>query len=79
MLIERFGIDGGGGLGASGSILGEQLHSEIRDAPAGSNFAWQFGGAMLWDLTDRLTFDVGYRYFAIDTIEQASYAWPNSF
>jgi opacity protein-like surface antigen len=79
MVTERFGVYGGGGIGAGGYILGEQLDSEVRYAPPGSSFAWQFGGGLLWNITDRLTFDVGYRYFTIDTIQQASYVWPNHF
>jgi opacity protein-like surface antigen len=78
-LTERFGIYGGGGIGAGGYILGEQLDTEVRYADPGSSFAWQFGGGLLWNISDRLTFDVGYRYFAIDTIQQASYVWPNRF
>jgi opacity protein-like surface antigen len=79
MLTDRFGIYGGGGIGAGGYILGEQLDDEIRYLPPGSSFAWQFGGGLLWEVTNRLTFDVGYRYFQIDTIQQASDVWPNRF
>lgn len=78
-LTERFGIYGGGGIGAGGYILGEQLNDEIRYVSPGCNFAWQFGGGLLWSVTDRLTFDVGYRYFTIDTIQQASFVAPNKF
>jgi len=33
---------------------------------ANSAFAWQFGGGLIYEITERLTFDVGYRYFQID-------------
>lgn len=79
MITERLGIYGGGGIGAAGYILGEQFNDEVRYAPPGSGFAWQFGGGLLWEVTHRLTFDVGYRYFSIDTIQQASFVWPNHF
>lgn len=79
MLTDRFGVYGGGGIGAGGYILGEQLNDEILYAPPGSSFAWQFGGGLLWDITDRLTFDVGYRFFEIDTIQQSADVWPNRF
>jgi hypothetical protein len=53
MLTDRFGIYGGGGIGAGGYILGEQLDDEIRYLPPGSSFAWQFGGGLLWEVTIR--------------------------
>lgn len=79
MLTDRFGIYGGGGIGAGGYILGEQVDTDRLYVPPGSSFAWQFGGGLLWEITDRLTFDVGYRYFSIDTIQQASFVNPNQF
>ena len=41
--------------------------------------AWQVGGGLLWEITERLTFDVGYRYFQIDTIDQMAAVEPNQF
>ena len=78
MLTDRFGIYGGGGIGAGGYILGEQFQGETLYTEPAANFAWQFGGGLLWEVTDRLTFDVGYRYFHINTITQAD-AEPNQF
>jgi len=78
MLTDRFGIYGGGGIGAGGYILGEQIDGLTDYAPPAGAFAWQFGGGLLWQVTDRLTFDVGYRYFHINTIRQANVE-PNQF
>ena len=78
MLTERFGAYGGGGIGAGGYILGEQFQGEALYADPAASFAWQFGGGLLWEISNRLTFDVGYRYFHIDTIQQAG-AEPNQF
>jgi opacity protein-like surface antigen len=78
MLTDRFGIYGGGGIGAGGYILGEQIAGDTIYFDPAANFAWQFGGGLLWEVTDRLTFDVGYRYFHINTITQAD-AEPNQF
>jgi opacity protein-like surface antigen len=78
MLTDRFGIYGGGGIGAGGYILGEQIDGIIDYAPPAGAFAWQFGGGLIWEVTDRLTFDVGYRYFHINTIRQANVE-PNQF
>jgi len=78
MLTDRFGIYGGGGIGAGGYILGDQSGGQTVYADPAGNFAWQFGGGLLWEVTHRLTFDVGYRYFHIDTITQPS-TLPNQF
>ena len=78
MLTDRFGVYGGGGIGAGGYILGEQFQGETLYADPAASFAWQFGGGLLWEISNRLTFDVGYRYFHIDTIQQAN-AEPNQF
>ena len=78
MLTDRFGIYGGGGIGAGGYILGEQLQGDVLYVDPGASFAWQFGGGLLWEVSSRLTFDVGYRYFQIDAITQAN-TLPNQF
>ena len=68
MLTDRFGAYGGGGLGAGGYQPGEYLVGPFpaRYYDANSAFAWQFGGGLIYEITHRLTFDVGYRYFQID-------------
>jgi opacity protein-like surface antigen len=78
MLTDRFGVYGGGGIGAGGYILGERFEDETVYADPAANFAWQFGGGLLWEVSDRLTFDVGYRYFHINTITQPG-TLPNQF
>ncbi len=79
MLTDRFGIYGGGGIGAGGYLLGESLAGVTDYASPAGNFAWQFGGGLLWEVSNRLTFDVGYRYFHIDTITQPGFVQPNQF
>ena len=79
MFTERFGVYGGGGIGAGGYMLGESLGGTTDFTSPDANFAWQFGGGLLWQLSNRLTFDVGYRYFHIDTIQQAADVQPNQF
>jgi opacity protein-like surface antigen len=56
----------------------ERLPGQTPSADAAANFAWQFGGGLLWEIFNRLTFDVGDRYFQIDTITQPG-AEPNQF
>jgi opacity protein-like surface antigen len=79
MVTDRFGIYGGGGIGAGGYILGERFQGDVAYTTPAANFAWQVGGGLLWDISDRLTFDVGYRYFQINTIEQQTYVNRNLF
>lgn len=79
MFTDQFGLYGGGGIGAGGYILGERLGGVTEYVDPASNFAWQAGGGLLWEVTDRLTFDVGYRYFQINTINQAAFVSPNLF
>ena len=79
MITDRFGVYGGGGIGAGGYILGERLGGTVTYYPAGANFAWQFGGGLLWEFTERLTFDVGYRYFQINALDQTVAVQPNLF
>ena len=80
MLTDRFGVYGGGGIGAGGYILGESLTDNPTEyVPPAASFAWQAGGGALWQVTDRLTFDVGYRFFKIDTIQQTDYVFANQF
>ena len=79
MLTDRFGVYGGGGIGAGGYVLGETFAGTTDYTSPAANFAWQAGGGVLWELSDRLTFDVGYRYFQINTIQQAGFVVPNQF
>lgn len=66
MLTDRFGAYGGGGLGAGGYQLGGGASgASTVYFDASSAFAWQFGGGLIYEITERLTFDVGYRYFQI--------------
>lgn len=78
MLTKHFGIYGGGGIGAGGYVLGSRNAGQSTDyIVPGSNFAWQAGGGVLWDISDRLTFDVGYRFYQINTIQQTPSIIPN--
>jgi opacity protein-like surface antigen len=78
MLTDRLGIYGGGGIGAGGyryAVGNLQTGTRIYGEP-GAAFAWQVGGGLTYEITDRLTFDVGYRYFNIDTIRSQSTLSP---
>lgn len=68
LFSDRFGAYGGGGLGGGGYRDGELSDGIMTVDRSATTFAWQFGGGLLYEFSDRLTFDVGYRYFQIDDI-----------
>lgn len=41
-----------------------------------ASFAWQAGGGVVWNLSDRVAFDVGYRFFSIN---ESPTTWTTSF
>jgi opacity protein-like surface antigen len=65
---DRFGVYGGGGFGVGGYQY--SMQSTNKEAPlSGSSvvntFAWQVGTGVTYQLSDRITFDTGYRFFAM--------------
>lgn len=81
MLTDSVGIYGGGGIGAGGYTLAEGLIDGpiLGTLDPTAAFAWQAGGGLLWLITDRLTFDAGYRYYSIDALQQRPGALANQF
>jgi opacity protein-like surface antigen len=67
-LSDRFGVYGGGGFGVGGYQY-STLVTQGRQSLGGSNtvntFAWQVGTGFTYQLSDRVTFDTGYRFFAM--------------
>lgn len=69
-VFDNIGIYMGGGIGAGGYRLGyDASFPGLNTSTAGTNnqteFAWQAGGGVVWDLTSRLSIDLGYRFFSI--------------
>lgn len=67
---DRFGIYGGGGIGAGGYGFGYDISlASSNDAILGSNritaFAWQVGGGLLYAVNERITLDLGYRFYSV--------------
>lgn len=63
----------GGGIGGGGyryslagdiDVLGSSLDYASNAQVAG--FAWQLGGGLVWNLSERLAFDLGYRFFSLE-------------
>ena len=66
---DRFGVYGGGGFGVGGyqySMQGENGEIPLKGSSAVNTFAWQVGTGVTYQLSDRITFDTGYRFFAMN-------------
>ena len=66
-LTERIDCYVGGGIGGGGYRLtvDDQIYASGYDRLG--EFAWQAGGGLIWNASDRLAVDLGYRFFALDT------------
>lgn len=67
-LLDRGGIYLGGGVGAGGftSVFsGTTLGTVVSGSTGISSFAWQAGGGATYALSDRVTIDLGYRFFSL--------------
>ena len=70
-LTERLTCYIGGGIGGGGYRCGVNqqfpvLDTTVTGASTVGGFAWQAGGGLGYTLTDRITLDLGYRFFAVD-------------
>ena len=72
-LTDRLGIYVGGGIGGGGygSLTAQSAvpasNFTINGSGSASGFAWQAGGGVIYELTERITLDLGYRFFAVDS------------
>lgn len=63
---DRFGVYGGGGFGVGGYQYSMQSKEALLSGSSVVNtFAWQVGTGVTYQLSDRITFDTGYRFFAM--------------
>lgn len=63
------GVGGGGyrySMAGSVAFPGEEAVLSYTGNAQVASFAWQAGGGVIWNLSDRVAFDVGYRFFSID-------------
>lgn len=70
-LTEKLSLYAGGGIGGGGyrAALSSAVPDEnftVSGNAATGGFAWQAGGGVNYAVTDRITLDLGYRFFAID-------------
>jgi opacity protein-like surface antigen len=69
-LTDRWTMYVGGGVGAGGyrfsyTKFNPADNYQITTSPHVSAFAWQAGGGTAYAITDRITLDIGYRFFQI--------------
>lgn len=68
-VADRLGLYAGGGIGAGGyrgSLDGDlALGATVAGSTGISSFAWQAGGGVCYAITDRVTLDLGYRFFSL--------------
>lgn len=69
-LTDTWSIYGGAGVGGGGYQFAYNysfLPTQYTTAGSGavSAFAWQVGGGVIWNVSDRIALDLGYRFFEI--------------
>ena len=67
-LTSTIGVYGGGGIGIGGyQYQTSSIEPELvtKGANTINSFAWQVGTGVTYQLSNRVTFDVGYRFFSI--------------
>ena len=68
-ITDIFGVYGGGGFGIGGYQYsmrgGANGQVPLSGSSAVNTFAWQIGTGVTYQLSDRITFDTGYRFFAM--------------
>ena len=67
-LTDQAGIYLGGGIGAGGyrcAFNGENLGTTVTGTTGITSFAWQAGGGAIYAFSDRVTLDLGYRFFSL--------------
>ena len=63
------GVGGGGyrySMAGSVAFPGEETVLSYTGNAQVASFAWQAGGGVIWNLSNRVALDVGYRFFSID-------------
>jgi len=71
-LTDRLGAYVGGGIGGGGYRLAATQDYPVQNVTVAGlgtvgGFAWQAGGGLAYDLTERITLDLGYRFFALSS------------
>lgn len=64
-VTESLGVYGGGGIGAGGYQFTYTAVGDDFANVQGTGFAWQIGTGVLYAVSDRVTLDLGYRYYSV--------------
>jgi opacity protein-like surface antigen len=71
-LTQKLGVYGGGGLGLGGYRFDYNVVNGADVYAANSqvtNFAWQGGVGMFYELNERVSLDLGWRYYSVDVAD----------
>lgn len=67
-VTDQSGFYAGGGIGAGGYGIAMDVDATILRLDGASRpteFAWQVGGGLFHDFSDRITLDLGYRFYSV--------------
>lgn len=64
-VTENLGVYGGGGIGAGGYRFTYAAAGDEFANFQGTGFAWQIGTGVIYAVSDRVTLDLGYRYYSV--------------
>lgn len=64
-ITENLGVYGGGGIGAGGYRFAYTAAGDEFANFQGTGFAWQIGTGVIYAVSDRVTLDLGYRYYSV--------------
>ena len=65
-ITDTLGVYGGGGIGAGGYRFLYNAEGNNFANSQNTAFAWQIGGGVIYAVSDRVTLDLGYRYYSVD-------------
>lgn len=64
-VTENLGVYGGGGIGAGGYRFTYATVGDVFANAQLTGFAWQVGTGVIYAVSDRITLDLGYRYYSV--------------
>jgi opacity protein-like surface antigen len=75
-ITRNLGVYGGGGIGAGGYRFSYAAEGEEFANSQLTGFAWQVGTGVIYAVSDRVTLDLGYRYYQVGPIAACDCGGP---
>lgn len=73
-ITRNFGVYGGGGIGAGGYRFNYAAQGNEFANVQNTGFAWQVGTGAIYAVSDRITLDLGYRYYSVGPVSACNCA-----